>query len=317
MKKLFITDRVDNVTKIPPEYLNVIVPPPKTVKIGLTNACNLACKFCANSQKERKVHHMPWELFKSITKEVKDAGVQEVGVFYLGESFLYEPGGEWKLHEAIAWLKGYLNIPRVFLTTNGVLATKTLVEAVMMAKLDSLKFSFNFANEEQAKEYCGRNVYRTIIKNIRDAKVARDEVFRVLGHWCGLYASSMKYNEEQVDNMREALREVEGCIDEHYWIPFCNQGGVKSGQTKIKGNIGRLGNVVEPLPCWSLFTSAHITDDGDVTVCCFDHNNNLVIGNLFEDKFMDIWNGEKIQELRRKHLNRDVSGTPCDNCVNG
>ena len=31
---------------------------------------------------------MDFDLFKRITREMRDAGVEEIGVFYLGESFM-------------------------------------------------------------------------------------------------------------------------------------------------------------------------------------------------------------------------------------
>jgi radical SAM protein with 4Fe4S-binding SPASM domain len=317
MKKLqTITNRVDNVTHIPKEYLDVIVPPPKSVKIELTNVCDLQCKFCANSLKERNISHMNFGVFQGIAAQIRSLGIREIGLFYLGESFLYSFKGQ-GLPEAVKIVKSLLRFPQVFVTTNGVSATKDKVKAVIEAGLDSLKFSYNFANDVQAKEYCGKPVFWTIAKNIQNAKIVRDEIYERTGHWCGLYASSMKYNAEQVDLMKDALSEIEDCIDEHYWIPFCNQGGIKTDiATKVRGNIGRLDGQVSSLPCWSLFTSAHITCDGDVTVCCFDHNGKLTIGNIFEDTFMNIWNGKKIQELRQHHLNKDVRGTVCNDCIN-
>ena len=38
------------------------------------------------------------------------------------------------------------------------------------------------------------------------------------------------------------------------------------------------------------------------------------MGDLEEMSFIEIWHGEKFQELRQKHLSGDISGTVCDGC---
>ena len=52
-------------------------------------------------------------------------GVEEIGMFYLGESFLYR-----NLPDAIAYARE-LGYPYIFLTTNGRLATPDRVAACM------------------------------------------------------------------------------------------------------------------------------------------------------------------------------------------
>ena len=76
--------------------------------------------------------------YSRLIREMRDAGVEELGVFYIGESFTCK----W-LPDAIAEAKK-IGFPYVFLTTNGSAATPDRVEACMKAGLDSLKFSINF-----------------------------------------------------------------------------------------------------------------------------------------------------------------------------
>lgn len=312
-----ITERVDNITHIPPEFLKPVVPIPKTVKIELTNNCDLKCKFCACSIKDRQTGNMGWETFQKLTFDLKTINIQEIGLFYLGESFLYTIDGQWKLADAVYHTKKILNFPRVFLTTNGVTASKDKVKQLIENGLDSLKFSFNFNNGKQSKEITGKSVYTKIVKNIKDARLVRDQVYNETGHRCELYASSVLYNDIQESKMKDAITDIIDCVDAHYWIPLCNQGGKHTEiTTKIKGNRGLSTNFVNPLPCWSVFTGAHITYDGNVTVCCFDHDNKFSVGNITNEKFMDIWNGVKIQELRKAHLAGNVKHTVCNKCIN-
>ena len=159
-----ITARIDAITRIPPAYLAPVTPCPRSVKIELTGKCNFACSFCARSQRLRKQDEMDRGFYERIVKEMREAGVEELGLFYLGESFMCD----W-LPEAIRYAKD-LGFPYVFLTTNGSLCDAERVEACMQAGLDSLKFSYNYADADQLKDIAKvkRKFFDVIVGNIQE-----------------------------------------------------------------------------------------------------------------------------------------------------
>src|SRR4051812_44448780 len=142
-RTLRITQRIDAVTGIPERYRAASLPAPRAAKIELTSQCNYRCGFCAHRLRMKQRGEMDMPFFERIVAEMVDAGVEELGVFYIGESFMCE----W-LPDAIAYAKGR-GIRYVFLTTNGSLATPARVSGCMRAGLDSLKFSMNNADEAQ------------------------------------------------------------------------------------------------------------------------------------------------------------------------
>ena len=149
---LTITERIDNITKIPRRYLRAVAPAPKSVKIEISPRCNYRCGFCAVRTREvQPKWDMDFGLFKRITCEMRDAGVQEIGVFYLGESFMNPR----LLVDCIYYLKHELAIPYVFLTSNASMAFPEAVEECMKAGLDSLKWSVNAADEKQFQTIMG------------------------------------------------------------------------------------------------------------------------------------------------------------------
>lgn len=308
-----ITERVDNITGLPDDYRFAAPPAPPSVKIELTARCDFQCFFCASSFKLRAKQDMDWDFYTRIVKEMREAGVEELGVFYLGESFLYV-----RLAEAIHYAKQEIGYPYVFLTTNGRMALPGKVKACMAAGLDSLKFSYNFSGPEQCKEITGVNAFDTIVENINEARRVRDEVEAETGHRCGLYASSIEYDGEQLDQMKEAVALIEDAVDEHYWLPLYGQAGLTAGArgtTPVAGNVGRAANMRDPLPCWSVFTEGHITYDGKLAACCFDHDGRFDMGDLNEMSFMEAWHSATFQRLRAANLSMDVTGTPCEQCV--
>src|SRR5512132_1816499 len=183
-----ITQRSDAVTGIPAAYRYEKLPAPRSVKIELTSNCNYRCGFCAHRLRMKQRDDMDPALYRRLVDEMLAAGVEELGLFFIGESFLCE----W-LPDAIRYAKdkgmGY-----VFLTTNGSLATPEKVKECMEAGLDSLKFAMNYADSEQFVEIANvkPKYFRTAVENLIEARKVRDRG----GFKCKLYASSIQYDGE-------------------------------------------------------------------------------------------------------------------------
>ncbi|MBL8700067.1 MAG: SPASM domain-containing protein [Alphaproteobacteria bacterium] len=313
-----ITERIDAVTAIPAPWRGTEIPAPKSVKIELTGRCNYACSFCARSMKLRDQKDMDRGTYERLLREMRAAGVEEIGLFYLGESFLVP----W-LEEAIDFAKNEAGFPYVFLTTNGSLATPDRLEGCFRAGLDSLKFSLNYADETQFKAIAQVKgaLFRTMMDNVAAARAVRDRVAAETGRRCGLYASYIEYDGEQGRRMQSVVDELRPLLDEVYALPLYSQAELVGGSERDRGwavtagNRGRLAALRDPLPCWAVFTEGHITWDGRLSACCFDHDGRFHMGDLNEQGFMDAWNSDKYRALRAAHLKRDVRGTPCETCV--
>ncbi len=59
-----------------------------------------------------------------------------------------------------------------------------------------------------------------------------------------------------------------------------------------------------------------VTQAGEVAPCCHDSGIKLRLGNLKEDRFIDLWTKGKVVELRIKHVLGDFSDDPCCYCPN-
>ena len=308
-----ITSRIDAVTRIPANYLTAAPPAPRAVKIELTSECNYRCGYCAHRLRLKKRGEMEWGLYTRLVGEMVDAGVEELGLFFIGESFICD-----YLADAIAFAKGR-GIRYAFLTTNGSLATPDRVRQCFEAGLDSLKFSMNNADVWQFQTIARvkGQLFDDSITNLKAARKVRDE-----GRFaCGLYASSIRYDGVQQERMQKLVDEILPYVDEHYWLPLYSMGSLAKdrerelGYKPIAGNQGRLGALREPLPCWSAFTEGHITHDGKLSACCFDAGDRWTMADLTQVSFAEGWNSFEFRKLREAHLRKDVTGTPCQDCV--
>src|SRR5512147_94942 len=180
-----ITERIDAVTAIPESHRGTVIPPPRSVKIELTANCNYRCSFCVKSLRADN-GEMDRRLYSRLIREMRDLGVEELGVFFIGESFLCP----W-LPDAIREAKD-VGFPYVFLTTNGSAAKRDKLIACMEAGLDSLKFSLNFTGPDQLTEVAkvGPIAFDRAIASLKEAHAIRD----ANGYRCGIYASSIAFD---------------------------------------------------------------------------------------------------------------------------
>jgi MoaA/NifB/PqqE/SkfB family radical SAM enzyme len=322
-----ITDRIDAITGIPASHLREDPPAPKSVKIELTARCNYRCGFCSlRTRASQPTGDMDFALFRRITREMREAGVEEIGVFYLGESFMAPE----LLARAIGHLKRELAFPYVFLTSNGSLAEPEAVEACMLAGLDSLKWSVNAADAEQFERLMGvkAKLFDRALENIASAHEVRSR-----GHRTWLYASSIRYDGEQHAKMERLLDlRVRPYVDQHYWLPLYSMAmrsdefKAKLGYTPTHGNSGRYDPETgmptrAPLPCWSVFTEGHVRCDGHLSACCFGSDAHFDVGDLARQGFMEAWNGPEMRAIRAAQLRtacegpKALAGTICERCV--
>lgn len=312
-----ITERIDSITWIPSDRCKASPPAPRSVKIEISPRCNFRCGFCALRNRESQPKwDIDFDLYKRITREMREAGVEEIGVFYLGESFMNPR----LLVDCIRHAKQALGFPYVFLTSNASMAFPEAVEECMKAGLDSLKWSCNAADEGQFEEVMGvsKKLFHCAAGNIRDAHQIRQRG----GYKTGLYASSIRYDGAQQERMERYLADaVRPYVDQHYWLPLYSMGAFATqreeelGYRPTAGNQGRLGALREPLPCWSAFTEGHVTADGSLSACCFDANSSWTMGDLNRQSFMEAWNSAPFVALRDAHLRKDVRGTVCEACI--
>ena len=68
--------------------------------------------------------------------------------------------------------------------------------------------------------------------------------------------------------------------------------------------------------CPQIFKSLQVNANGVVVPCCIDWSAKNNLGNIETLNLLDVWNGEKLRELRLKHLNNERNSfSPCNQCT--
>jgi radical SAM protein with 4Fe4S-binding SPASM domain len=66
--------------------------------------------------------------------------------------------------------------------------------------------------------------------------------------------------------------------------------------------------------CWWIYYSLVVTWEGDVLPCCRDAHGHYVMGNILEQDFDEIWNGEKYRAFRYRITTNQADFGLCKLC---
>ena len=87
------------------------------------------------------------------------------------------------------------------------------------------------------------------------------------------------------------------------------------GKVTVKG-LTILQEQALRFPCPSPWDQLVVNAQGEILPCCCDYEGtNLSLGNLRNMSLRQAWEGEKMAQLRRRHLEKKFSEVPlCDTC---
>ena len=156
MTKKYFENKLLNLSNI--ELKESVSKIPKNALIELTNGCNHSCIFCYNPEMKRKIDHLDFDTYKKFLKNALKEGLEEIGLYSTGEPFMTKNLDRY-IYEA-----KQIGIRRVYITTNGSLASIDKVKKCLDAGLDSIKFSINAGSRETYKLIHGKDDFEKVIK---------------------------------------------------------------------------------------------------------------------------------------------------------
>ena len=270
------------------------------VRYEVTDHCNAECVMCPRDVHKFGRPHgvMDTEKYKKSIDEVVELGCKQVVLTGFGEPMIDK-----RLEEKIEYTKN--KGLRTYIISNASLITRKRAERLINAGLDELRLSYyGMRKETYEKVMVGLN-FDVTMKNLMDLLEVREELGskrpRLEISWLVL-----PENEGDTELFQEFWEPKVDAIE--IWKPH-NFGDGRSYRERyedvaMKDTCGRPEN--GPL---------QIQWDGEVIPCCYDYNNQIVLGNAFQQPALEILNGEKYRLLRLAHGEKKFSLFPyCDQC---
>lgn len=278
---------------------------PKEIMIEATNYCNNKCFFCASPVSNRARGYIDTDHAIRLIDEAYDMGCRKISFHGMGEPFLHTD-----LHLFVAKAKkaGY---DYIYLDTNGTIARKDRFEKILDAGLDSLKFSIHAAKAETFYKITKNDSFEKVKEN---AKYICEYIKRnQLKCKTIAYCAVSRINETET----ELFREIWGGYFSEIWIrPIHNGSGVRPENEKYVSEDKKEEFVArQGLPCPELYNRMIINWEGKAIGCCTDWTGSLIYGDTYVSSLKELWNCEKMSELRGKHASRESLPEICMSCM--
>lgn len=270
------------------------------VRYEVTDHCNAVCIMCPRDKHEDGRPHgiMELEKYKRSINEVVSLGAKKIVLTGFGEPLI-----DRTLEEKIAYAKSKgLN---TYIITNGSLISRARAKSLIQAGLDEMRVSFYGMSPETYNVVMEKLDYHVATKNLLGFLEERDSR-GLTKPKLELSYLVMKENESDVEVFRSFWEPRADAIE--IWKPHNFGDGrdyrLRHQAVEMKTTCGRPDN--GPL---------QIQWNGEVIPCCYDYNNQIILGNAFETSVMDILNGEKYRLLRWAHRTGQFKLFPyCDQC---
>ncbi|MDP2939650.1 MAG: radical SAM protein [Candidatus Omnitrophota bacterium] len=251
---------------------------PRVIGIELTNRCNLKCIMCARQQMSRNLGDMDFELFKKIIDEGKEY-LEFVWLQDLGEPFLHKD-----IFSMIEYCreKGI----RTGISTNATIMNQDIIDGIAVSGLDYLMFGFDGASKQTYERVRLGACYEEVVNNIK--KFIKTKLSKDLKTFLVIQCIYMQETEREIESFRN-LWNIKG-VD-----------ALRIRQITYSADkaAARFINRKRCWPCFWPWSNPHIKWDGVVVPCCQDINADYALGNLNQFSLKELWNNEKMQELRK------------------
>ncbi|MBW1680335.1 MAG: radical SAM protein [Deltaproteobacteria bacterium] len=284
-----------------------IAPVPPKIMFELTNECNHRCIFCANRAMKRSPGFLDFDIYKTIAEEAVRAGVKEIALYTTGESLLHP-----NIVAFVEYAKR-IGFSYIYLSSNGVLLTPEMSEALLRAGLNSLRLSINAGSRESYLKVHGADDFELVLRNLK----AYDRIRKQLGAEKQFLSVSCVLTNLTISEKEQLESLVGPNVDALKWTYVRVQGG------KMPGIIKKLSPKMSDeryrlKPCGLLWNGMHVDNKGQLSICCVDFESEMTVGNILERGLLECWNGSEMREYRRMHLAHSLPrDSLCYKCLTG
>lgn len=269
---------------------------PLTLVIENTGKCNLKCPMCPREFAYYPPEDFDFELFKSIIDEVRS---RTELVFPWG-------GGEPLMNPDLGKMLRYCKDAGIYtvVSTNGTLLNPERNREILESGLDNLIIAFDGTTPEVYETYRKgakfQKVKNNILRFLETKQQMNSDLFVVL------QMVRLPANRHQVRDFYQM-----------WSIPGVDEIRIKEDEIVIPELAleERINHERKRHPCYQLWHGpAFINYKGDFFPCCHTWQSEPM-GNVREHSVYELWNSERMQQMRAAHLRGDLSDYPdCQNC---
>jgi radical SAM protein with 4Fe4S-binding SPASM domain len=280
---------------------------PLMLQVQTQSFCNGQCSVCPYTVVSKKLPQgrMEWDLFSKIADECASEPMLALFACMLQN----EPLLDSRVFDCVKHFKSISKGKKTWIVTNGELIDRYSIEEMVQSNLDSLVISLNTNSKDIYMSMNNGLDYDRVMKNI--STVLSNETIR------RKVMLSFLVTERNFQDVPQSL---------HYWhkkgvgtrvIGLSNRAGSLNEYEKLRLKTGYYGSnfpsklkgrlmtrVMRVMGCHLPFYQMTVLFNGDVIICCHDWNRAIVVGNVKDSSLKEIWNSERMNDIRRAMLGK-------------
>lgn len=305
---------------------------PAYIEIEVTTRCNLRCVMCEHTYWAEPNRDMTFEQFTGIVDQFPK--LKWIGLTGIGESFLHKD-----FLKMLRYVKER-NIMVELFDTFFFIDAKTSRELLEL-EIDTFLISFDAATKETYEKIRVGSDFDRVVNNLRTFIRLRSGMKTPFPH-IEFHFTVTRHNHHEMLQYIDFVNSL--CMEDKFRIRFTRMLHsyehtkdmfVEIPEETIREVEKKAGEIGIPVD-WNAdvcpdesrksfcecveWTMPFIFVTGDVVPCCAaneagqrDYQRATALGNIFENSFKDIWNGDKYRELRAK-LRDGTAPEPCVKC---
>lgn len=273
----------------------------RELTIENTTFCGAKCLMCCRDKYKYEYQHMDTKLFK----EIIDQGV-EVGMLSLDACGFGDPFMDPQYKDKLAYVKTKYPFLKVYTSTTGQLLFRDRLTWACQY-IDTLKIShYGFTKPVFEKVHGGTLKFEKVSKNIQ-------ELLSIPQNRRPYIIMQFLILPENEHELEEWKMYWEPKVDEILiWLPHNYGGGRYSNHL---ANTGIQDS--KPRSCGRPFKgNLFIRENGEVSMCCYDYNRQLIIGDLRHQTIKEVIEGVPLKKIRKVHTDEtfNESNYICKDC---
>jgi len=213
-----------------------------------------------------------------------------------------EPLIDKRLFDMMDMAKKQLPSTRFLLVTNGSLLTKKNVERLLQSQFDAIRVSVNAYSEES---FALLNNGLELSRIVEGTKRLLEKSKTVGKPKVIVSMVEVQYNTEEVQQFVKFWSQLGAAV---HVSPAWNRAGNLPSVNDFQIEYAEQ----EEQTCSKPFVTMCITYDGDVVFCCADYSAGIVLGNVKEQKLLEVWMGPRHQAALLKMFKG--SNELCNKC---
>ena len=268
---------------------------PSYIDVELTNLCNFHCCFCPTGTKAMKRMRgmMPDDVVDALAENVQKYHIPGVRFIRWGEPTMHP-----RYIEILEKIKKAGSL--IHINTNGSLLDERQIQRLFDIHLDSIKFSFQGADEGTYNEMREGGDYERLLSTVRtfhEMRGNREYPFIQI---------STTLTGESAEQIKNFKSDVEQYCDyynigytklNHLDVESMNIDEAEMEKIRRLQKHETINRVYRPI-CPEAFDKLSINWNGDVTLCCGDYDNFMIVGNVLDNDIKYIFNSKATKLYR-------------------